>query len=382
MRKAFLAVFGIAIVLGAIFLAKFLIDSNNRKRPTPKKVIKSVFVQNVQNGSVPIIIPANGNLTAKRRVEIFSEVQGIFRAGSKLYKPGQPYSKGQVFINIDNSEYNATVQSAKSNLYNSITAIMADLRLDFPDVYPKWKQYLDGFDLSKPTPELPEMSNEKENFFISGRGIVSSYYNVKNLEQRLTKYSLTAPFNGILVEALVTEGTLIRNGQKLGEFIDPGIYEMEVAIGKSFANLLDVGEKVELSDLENTQTYTGKVSRVNGNVDATTQTITAFIEVKNKNLKEGMFLQANLQAKSEDNAFEISRSLLQDGDQIFVVRDTILDLIDVKPVYFSDTNVVLKNIPDGTSILSKPIPGAYAGMQVKPISEEVKKNQKSDQKTK
>lgn len=382
MRKVFLGVFGLVIVLASVFIAKLIIDSNNRKRPTPKKVIKSVFVQKVQNGSVPIIIPANGNLTAKRRVEIYSEVQGIFRPGAKLFKPGQRYSEGQVFINIDESEYNATVQSAKSNLYNSITSIMADLRLDFPDVYPKWKSYLDGFDLSKPTPVLPKMSNEKENFFISGRGIVSSYYNVKNLEQRLTKYSLTAPFDGILVEALVTEGTLIRNGQKLGEFIDPGTYEMEVAVGKSFAGLLKVGEKVELNDLENTQSYTGTVSRVNGNVDATTQTITAFIEVKSKNLKEGMFLEANLEAKSEENAIEISRSLLQDGDQIFVVRDTVLDLINVNPVFFSDKNVVLKNIPNGTTILSKPVPGAYAGMQVKPISEEKTEKAKSDQNSK
>ncbi len=97
MRKAFLALFGIALVFAAMFIAKLIIDSNDRKRPTPKKVIKSVFVQKVENGSVPIIIPANGNLTAKRRVEIYSEVQGIFRPGAKLFKPGQPYSEGQVF---------------------------------------------------------------------------------------------------------------------------------------------------------------------------------------------------------------------------------------------------------------------------------------------
>ena len=53
---------------------------------------------------------------------------------------------------------------------------------------------------------------------------------------------ISAPFSGILTEALVTEGTLIRNGQKLGEFIDPSDYEMEVNISKSYANLLKVGE--------------------------------------------------------------------------------------------------------------------------------------------
>lgn len=367
MRNLISALVAIAILVAAYFVMLYLIDSKNNKRPAPKKVIKSVFVDQVDNSTIPIVISANGNLVAKRRVEIYAEVQGIFRPGSKLFRPGQAYKKGQSFINIDFAEHKANVQAAKSNLYNSIAAIMADLRLDFPDVFPKWQNYLKNFDLNKSTPELPKMSNEKENYFVSGRGIVSSYYNVKNLEQRLTKYELTAPFNGILVEALVTEGTLIRNGQKLGEFIDPSVYEMEVAVSKAYADLLKTGEKVSLKNLEETKEYTGTVTRVNGNIDPTTQTITAFIEVKNPQLKEGMYLEANLNAKSEANAIEISRSLLLDGEQIFVVKDTILDLLNVKPVYFSDTKVILKNVPDGTVILSKPVPGAYAGMAVKPI---------------
>ena len=79
-----------------------------------------------------------------------------------------------------------------------------------------------------------------------------------------------------------------------------------------------------------------------------------------------MYLEANLNAKQEQNAVEINRNLFLDSEQVFVVRDTVLDLIDVKPVYFSDTKVVLKDIPNGTIILSKPVPGAYAGMLVKP----------------
>lgn len=365
MRKLILAILGLLLVGASIFGAKVIIDNKNKEKPVSEKVVKSVFVETVKNNTVPIIIPANGNLTAKRRVEIYSEVQGIFKPGSKLFKAGQYYKKNQTFINIDNSEYYANVQSSKSNLYNSIAAILADLRLDFPEVFPKWKAYLNGFDLNKSTPKLPKMTSEKENYFITGRGIVSNYYTVKNLEQRLTKYRISADFDGILTEALVTEGTLIRNGQKLGEYIDPSVYEMEVALSKAYAHLLKIGETVHLNNLEHTEKYSGKVSRVNGSIDPTTQTITVFIEVKDNRLKEGMYLEANLNAKNEYNAIEINRGLLLDEQQIFVVRDSVLDIIDVLPVYFSDSKVVLKNIPDGTVILSKPVPGAYAGMLVK-----------------
>ena len=367
MRKLILAILGVLFITGAIYGAKMIINSKSKTRKAPSKVIKTVFVDTVKNTSIPIIIPANGNLVAKRRVEIYSEVQGIFKPGSKLFKPGEKYQKNEAFISINDTEYYANVQLAKSNLYNSIAAVLADLRLDFPEVFLKWEAYLKSYDLNKPTPKLPKMVSEKENYFITGRSIVSNYYTVKNLEQRLSKYTISAPFKGILTEALVTEGTLIRSNQKLGEFIDPSIYEMEVSLSKTFASLLDVGETVELNNLERTKKYSGIVSRVNGSINSATQTIAVYIEIKNSSLKEGMYLEANLNAKKEKNAIEINRGLLLDEDKIFIVRDSVLDMINVRPVYFSNTKVVLKDIPDGTIILSSPFPGAYVGMMVKPL---------------
>ncbi|MBU2939862.1 efflux RND transporter periplasmic adaptor subunit [Lacinutrix sp. C3R15] len=377
MRNIILSIIGILLIVGSFFFAKKLIADKNKPKPVQAKIVKTVFTDTVQNSTIPIVIAANGSLEAKRRLEIYAEVQGIFKPGSKLFKPGQEYRAGQTLIQMDASEYYASVQASKSNLYNSIAAVMPDLRLDFPDVFDKWQNYLNHFDLNKPTPKLPEMTSDKENYFITGRSIVSNYYNVKNLEQRLAKYTISAPFSGILTEALVTEGTLIRSGQKLGEFIDTSVYEMEVAVSKAYANLLKVGESVALNNLDKTETYTGKVSRVNGSIDATTQTITAFIEVKHENLKEGIYLEANLNAKEESDAIEVDRNLLLESQQIFVVKDTLLDVIDVKPVYFSDTKVVLKNVPNGTVILKKAVPGAYAGMLVKPFEE--KSNTKDKQ---
>lgn len=364
-RKLILAILGVILIVMSFYVANIIIESKTTPTPRPTKVVKTVFVDTVRNTTIPIFVPANGNLVAKSRVELYSEVQGVFKRGNKLFKPGEEYRQGELIIGIDASEYRASVQSAKSNLYNLITSIMPDLRLDYPEISPKWQDYLNDFDLNQTTPQLPELVTDKERYFISGRGILTSYYNVKNLEERLSKYNIRAPFSGVLTEALVTEGTLIRSGQKLGEFIDTGIYELEVALSKTYSDMLRVGEKVELVDLERAHAYSGTITRINARVDQNSQTITAFIEVSDPTLKEGMYMEANLHAKEETNAIEIDRGLLLEGDRIFVVRDTILDLIDVKPVYFTDKSVVLKEVPEGATIVSRPVVGAYAGMLVK-----------------
>lgn len=374
MRKLILSALGILLIIGAIFLAKKIVDSKTKPKPKVEKIVKTVFTDVVTNTTIPIVVPANGNLMAKRRVDIYAEVQGVFRKGNKLFKVGQLYNSGETIIKIDDSEYRASVKSAKSNLYNQITSIMPDLRLDYPDFYPKWQAYLSAFNMDMTTPKLPSMDSEKEKFFISGRGILTTYYNVKNLEQRLSKYRISAPFKGVLTDALVTEGTLVRVGQKLGEFINTEVYELEVAISKEYSDLLKIGEKVALTNLDKTKNYKGKVVRVNGRVDIASQTIKAFIEIRDSSLKEGMYLEANLDARAEENAIQIDRSLLLENNQIYVVKDSVLGVINVKPVYFSDKKVVLKEVPNGTTILAKPLMGSYTGMAVKIYKEEKAKS--------
>lgn len=369
MRKLILSVLGLLLIVGAFFASRAIVSSNQRVRPKPKKVVKTVFVDTVRNGTVAIDLSANGNLVAQRRMELFSEVQGVFQRGQKLFKPGQSFNKGESLMRLNNAEYYASVQSQKSALYNQITAIMPDLRLDYPEAYPKWQSYLNNFDINKATPTLPEITSEKERYFISGRDILSSFYNVKNLEQRLAKYRIIAPFNGILTESLVTEGTLVRPGQKLGEFIDTSVYELEVAISKTYADLLQVGNEVRLTTLDGDKEYLGKVSRVNGNINQASQTINAYIEVSHKDLREGVYLEAVLKVKDETNAISIPRGLLRPNRQLFTVNDTLLEVINVNPVYFSEKEVVVKGIPEGTAIVSKPVPGAYAGMLVKVYQE-------------
>ena len=365
MRKIISIVLGVLLLAGAVFLAKYLIDNKKKPKPTFDKIVKTVFVEEVENKEIPIIITTSGNLTAKHKIELYAEVQGVLKPSSKEFKAGTSYSKGESIIKINSDEFYANLQSQKSNFYNSLTSIMPDIRLDYPDEYQKWQTYLNSFDINKTTPDLPTLNSDKEKFFISGRGINSAYYNVKNLEVKLGKYNLRAPYDGILTEALVTPGTLVRVGQKLGEFIDPSVYEMEVSVNAEFADLLKKGNTVKLHNLEKTKEYTGKVIRINGKVDATSQTIKAYIQVAHPDLREGTYLEANLSARSEKEAIEVSRKLLIDNKQMFVVRDSILDLIDVNPVYFSAESAVIKGVENGTLILSKPTPGAYQGMQVK-----------------
>ena len=364
MRKTISIILAVLLLVVAFLGAKNLIDNKQKPKPKINKIVKSVFVTEVQNHSVPIVITANGNLVAKNKIELFSEVQGVLVPISKEFKAGTTFNKGETILKMNSDEFYANLQAQKSNLYNAITAIIPDIKLDFPESAAKWQNYLQNFSISKTTQKLPEFSSDKEKFFVSGRGIVTGYYNVKNLEVKLGKYSLNAPFNGIVTESLVNPGTLVRIGQKLGEYIDPSVFEVGVSVKSEFNDLLEIGKEVTLYNLEKTASWVGKVVRINGKVDTSSQTIKAFIEVSSKDLKEGQYVEVVLSAKPKENAFEVSRNLLIENSKLFVVKDSVLDIIEVQPIFENKKSVVVSGITNGTKIVSKPVPGAYVGMLV------------------
>ena len=369
MRKIIIVAVGVAILVISFLISNYLKDS--KKIPEQKiiKIEKTVFVKEVKNGEVAINISANGNLVAKNKVDIFSEVQGVLQATGKDFRVGVSYKKGQTLLSINNQEFYASIQSQRSSLQNLIASIMPDMRLDYPDSFGSWSTYLKNFDINKTVQSLPSPKSDKEKYFITGRNIYTTYYAIKNLEARLGKYNIRAPFNGVLTEALVTNGTLVRSGQKMGEFIDISVFELALSVNGGLVDILEVGKTVKLSNLEKTKVWPGKVSRINGKIDQASQTVQVFIEVRGKDLREGMYLEANVPVKAEKEAIEVNRKLLVENKSLYIVNNNVLDLIEINPVHFNESTVVVKGLRNGMQLVNKPVAGAYIGMPVKIFSE-------------
>lgn len=364
-RKIIGGLLGLAFLAIAILVAKNLIDSNTRPVREVPKTVKTVFTQTVLNTDIPIVVRANGNLVASRKIELFSEVQGIFKEGKKPFKSGQGYTKGQVLMDIDSREFYTSLLAQRSTLYDLITGMMPDLKFDYPESFGNWESYLQAFDLSKDLKPLPTPVSDKEKYFVNGKQVVTTFYNIKNLEERFKKYTISAPFTGILTESLVNPGTLVRSGQKLGEFVSFNDFELEVDVNEEYIDILRIGKEVTLNDLSGNRNWRGTVRRVNGRLDQSTQTVKVYIGVQGKNLIEGMYLEANIAARSEKDAFEIPRNLLNNETELFAVEGDKLIIKKVTPVYFTEKTAIVKGLSDGVKIVSRPLPGAYNGMLVK-----------------
>jgi multidrug efflux pump subunit AcrA (membrane-fusion protein) len=365
-------IIGIAILAVGWFGMGYLGDMKKDppKKDIPKR-IKTVEATEVTNSLVSTNLAVQGRLEAYNKIELFSEVGGAITT-PKPFKKGTYFRKGDVMLRVDNTEPRLNIQAQKATLLNGIAAIMPDLKIDYPESFPAWESYLASFNVDDPIKAMPAPANQREKLFIAGRNLQSQFYNIKSQEERLSKYTLHAPFSGVLTTASINNGAVIRPGQMLGELMATGYYEMLATVPLSQLDFLKPGGTVKLYSEDIDGEWAGKVKRISDQIDPQTQTVGVYVGVTGKNLREGMYLRGEAAAKALNNVVEIDRDLLLNEKEVYAVQDdTLLVLIPVTVQKFNRETVIISGLPNGTQLLTSNVAGAYDGMRVKlkaPIS--------------
>ncbi len=359
---------GLAILVLSLVINNVLSRLEKEKQSPPRASVKGVEVKTVKNEDTPVIVYLDGKLNAVNRIELYAEVNGILQKGAKRFEEGISYRKGEIILKLDDSEAKANYMAVKNEFTNVLTQALPDIQIDFPQAYPEWKKYLEKVTALTFIPPLPLVNNPQLRLFLTGRAVFSSYQNLKSNKVRLSKFSITTPFSGVVTQALVKEGALVRAGQKIGEFIEPGFYELEATVSFQELQLLKKGDAVSLTSPDMEGKWTGEIYRINAAVDPSTQRVKLFIRVKADDLAHGIFMNAFASGTTIKKSFRLPRKLLYNDSFTYVVKDSILTAIPLQVLKRDPGDVIVRGLPDGAQLPLQPIPGAFEGMKVKIVS--------------
>ena len=361
----------VLVVAGVFVLALGFMGNQflaSQKEPPPRKppeaLIRKVDTFSVHNTQIPTSLAIQGSIRAYDKIEIFTEVSGTLVSSARPFKEGSYFSQGATLIKVDDTEARLSLQAQKSALLNAITQMMPDLKIDYQESFPNWSAYLSEFNLDEAINPFPKPVNDQEKFFVASRNLYNQYYTIKSGEERLSKYLIKAPFSGVITAASINPGTLVRAGQKLGELMNTKNYELEATVPLRDLEYLKVGDKVTLRSDDIVGKWTGKIRRINNQLDPGTQSVTVFVAVNGSNLKEGMYLRGNAAGKSISDAVRIPKRLLINQKSVYGIQDNKLVLHDVEVIKIDEHDAVLKGIADGTVLVENIFPGMFDGMTV------------------
>jgi membrane fusion protein (multidrug efflux system) len=367
MKKRQWAIMGGFLLLAfAIWLKNQLSQSVDEKAPPSITSIKAIRVDTVKNGSVPLNIKVDGPLEAQQKIDLFSEVNGVLSLQATKFDAGRIYRKGEVLLDLDDSEALSSYRALKSQYLNVLGQAIPDIKIDFPSHFDSWYKHLQSISAGN-WAAAEKVQDQKLRLFLSARGLYSAYQNAESARIRLEKYQIRAPFDGVLTEALVEPGQLIRVGQKLGEFMGKGKFEMITSLSISEVPLVNIGDTVYLQSNGRDKEYQGIVYRKNAKIDPSTQRVSIFIILEDESLVDGEYLRGTIAGPRIENALALSRNLLHKKASIYTFKDSILVESSLEILHQSPERVIVRGLQDGELIPQKPIAGAYVGMPVKII---------------
>ncbi|MBN2669673.1 MAG: efflux RND transporter periplasmic adaptor subunit [Bacteroidales bacterium] len=338
-------------------------------KQTPQKdtlhsnVLK-VDVMKVKNQTFKADININGRLVSKQKIEIFTEVTGRLKTSDKPFKDGTFFKKGEPLLSLVDTDYRMNLNATRSSYQTLLTQLLAEVKIEYPADYQKWTQYIDDFDPTQVLPALPEIDNQKEKTYLVAKNVYTQFFNIKAQEAQLEKYTIYAPFDGVLSETNLNPNTLIRAGQKIGAFIAPHAYELEVGVSLAEIAKINLGDKVQLKSNDISGAWTGIVSRIGESIDEKTLNFNIYIDVKSDKLFEGMYLEGIIDSYEIENVAQIPSNLIFNSNEVYTVVDSSLNIVKVEPVHENKNYALVRGLADETLIVSHAVSNAYEGIKV------------------
>lgn len=371
------------ILITSYGLMKFLIAQKPDLPMRPVLVNERwVKAQPVQYQTLLSPILAKGRVVSTAEVALISEASGRIERGEVALKKGQSFRKGQILFSIYKDEAELALKAQKSQFLNTIANLLPDIKIDYAQYYETYQSFFDKIKLDQPLPPLPEVSDHAFKIFLSSRNILSDYYSILQAELKLSRYSVRAPFNGVLSNVTLEVGAYANAGGQVGSMLATDALEVDVAVENSNAQWIKVGDPVSLTSVDRKQNWKGTVTRVSEYVDESTQSRSVFVQVpitSQSPLYAGEYVDAEFKGAYVDQVMQIPRNALFNFNEVFTVREGLLKVNQVEVIKLNQTTALFRGIDEGVYIVTQPLINVAENTAVKILGVDVVESPKRPQ---
>ncbi|MGM0589369.1 MAG: efflux RND transporter periplasmic adaptor subunit [Bacteroidota bacterium] len=367
-RKVLVTI-GVLLLFAALF-GSWLIMRDGEQPTTSgqSKAIVQVPVLKANPQDLTLRISFTGRVIPEQQINIHAEVTGRMETVTPRFKIGNRFKQGAVLVRINDEEFHQQVQVDKYRFAALLSRILPDISVDYPEAFPAWNTYLANLESESVTPPLPETGNRQFQLFLINRDVYSHYHTLKQREIQLAKFTIKAPFDGVLTETLADPGDLIQPNQQLGEFTKVSELEIEASIPARVADQIEIGDPVTLNlEHGSLRQLQAQVVRKNAKIDPSTQSVSVFLQIDESSLKPGSYVQGTILGAPFSEAVQIPSQALIRDHEIFIVEDSTAVLKSIEPVSTVRDSVVIQGVAPGTLIITEFHSPAFAGTKVAPL---------------
>ena len=368
-----------------IFVGIFVTIVLVKLKKSPKKVsievpTPLVKVQQVHIRDIAIKVSGFGTVRPKVRIETTSQVSGKIVSVNDNFNIGGFIKTGHSLIEIDPRDYELALEHAQAVVAEA--QVKLDLEKAEAEVSRReWKQLHPDSEPDSPlvfhTPQIQQYQAR----------LKSAQAQLAKARLDLERTKITLPVDVCVIEKKVDIGQYVTPGQSVGSVYGTEVFEIELpledddlawfeipAYDSNSTAALTTPAKIKNNFAGRQHIRTGYVKRTAGRVDPGSRLVSVIIEIpqpletdgNRPALLPGTFVEVEIEDKKLKNAAAIPRSAIRDADKVWIVKDGLLCIRQLKIARTDrDFAYTTAGVSDGDLIILSSLDTAIDGMKVR-----------------
>ncbi|MEP7065198.1 MAG: efflux RND transporter periplasmic adaptor subunit [Gemmatimonadota bacterium] len=352
-----------------LLLVVALVSYQQYRKKHPKIIGNTTEASNV--GAEGIVVaktsdirigPAiSGTMTPQEAATLRAEVSGPIV--QTYVEQGQAVKRSQPLARIDDTSIREAVLSAQSS------ARSAKLALDNATRDAERQQRLEQAGAVAPR----DVEVAQRALASAQAAMADAQSRLTAAQQQLTKTTFRAPFDGLVSERPVNAGDVVQPGATIATVVNPASMRLEGSVPAEQLSSLKIGTPVMFTvNGYGTQTFTGRIDRINPTADPTTRQVRVYVTIPNEKstLVGGLFADGRVATESRQGIMVPATAVDERGVSPLVLRIRS-DTIESVPVQVgvrdnaSDRVEIRSGVNVGDTLLVNAAQGLAPGTRVR-----------------
>ncbi|EWH12255.1 membrane-fusion protein [Catenovulum agarivorans DS-2] len=370
----------LAIVIALIIVGLNVFKPVAKRGRPPANVNISVDVLEVKPTNYRIEIESYGLVKPRIQTQLSSQVSGKVVFVADAIRSGGFFNKGDLLIEIEDVDYQASLQAAYASFieaeqsYQQQLALAEQAKLD-------WQRLGKAGEPSDLVLRKPQLAAAKAK-------LNSAAAMHKKAQLDLARTKITAPFDGRALSLNVDIAKVVGANSALAEIYATDVYEVRLPIKNNEIALLDLPEPNSVksepiqADILNTlvseknpQRWSAQIVRTAAAIDSESRQLNVVAQIAQPfseqhqgkmPLKIAQYVKAKIYGNTIEQAIVVDNQVIYQGQYVYVYQD---GTIERKPIEIlwqnADVSVISSGLNRGDLLVTTSLGQLPSGTQVK-----------------
>lgn len=336
------------VTLGVIGSELLVATAPTASRKPPEKTARLVTTEVVKSGDYNVSLLGYGVVQAEQQITLQARVSGTVRQLGPKFVPGASFKKGEVLVQLDDTDYRIELQTAQAALAQAKSNLTTELgnqvvaQSDFDLLGLNVDDRERALILRKPQLEAAKAA------------VQSAQAGVDRARVNLERTVLRAPFDGVVVSREASVGAQVSATTALGVLASSEAYWISVAVPQAdlkwirFPEGQQAGSTVCVSDASSSEAgcHTGTVLSLQTSVQDNGRQAQVLVEVPRSNRKNlqplllAQYVKVRFDGIELSNVFKLAPSSVH-NNAVWINDDGELEIRPVNIAFRSAEYVLV-----------------------------------------